>query len=314
MSLTKIITTRIAMGIAVAWTILTAAFALFSLTEDWVLRRELGMLRWAGASEEVLEAFREEYFLQRGLDQPIWESYLDWMTNIILLDWGESFDTGEPALSMVVDSTIRTATYVLPSIVLAIVIGITIGLYAAINPDSRLANTSMLLAYVVFVVPFFWVGSMVLSLVEDGYVEYPHWLYDHALPILFTTGLLVAGYVSYARAHGLEYADREFTKLVKAKGATSWAVAKHIYRNAAIPFVSMLFTEALTLLLLAVFVIEALFGIDGFGMLLLDSVMQRDMPVILGSILIVIFVGVGANIIQDILYTTLDPRVDTGTR
>ena len=76
----------------------------------------------------------------------------------------------------------------------------------------------------------------------------------------------------------------------------------------------MLFTEALALLVLAVFVVESLFGIDGFGALLFEAIHLRDLPVVLGCTLVVIAVGVVGNVVQDLTYTHLDPRVDTGRR
>ena len=85
-------------------------------------------------------------------------------------------------------------------------------------------------------------------------------------------------------------------------------------RNAAIPVFSMLFTEALGLLVLLVFVIEVPFGIEGFGLMLFDAVEARDLPVLLGGTIVTIGVGVVGNIVQDVSYTVLDPRVDTGSR
>ncbi len=317
MSLQRIIAIRIAMGALIAWVILTIVFAMFTMTDDWVLAAEIGMLRWAGASEEVLEAVRQEYFQERGLDRPLWQAYLNWMGNMVLLDWGDSFVTEESALGMVIDGIVRTAMYVIPAFILAITGGIIIGLFAAIRRHDRLPSMVVFGVYLVFIIPMFWLGGMALSF-YPGYGGFhfgeTHWMYHHALPILLTTAALLGGYVSYARAHSLEYVGRDFTKLVKAKGAANVLVARHVLRNAAIPFVSMLFTEVILLLLIAVFVIEAVFGINGFGMTFLDAAGQRDLPVLLGCTIIVIGLGVVGNIIQDISYSYFDPRVDTGGR
>lgn len=316
MNFWRIIALRISMGLAVAWGVMTTIFAMFTLTDDWVLNAELAILRFADTEEEVIEAVRDQYLMQRGLDRPLWEVYLDWMGNMVLLDWGESFNTGEPAFTAVSDAVIRTGMYILPALGIAIAIGILIGLYAALYRDKPLSNSGVLLAYLLFVIPMFWVGGMMLALnfPDSLSPDYSHWLYDHALPILLTTAALLGGYVSYARAHSLEYVGRDFTKLVKAKGGNNVLIAKHVLRNAAIPFFSMLFTEAMALILLGIFVIEAVFGIDGFGMLLLDSIRQRDLPLIMGGMLYIIAFGVIGNIIQDLSYSHFDPRVDTGAR
>ena len=121
---------------------------------------------------------------------------------------------------------------------------------------------------------------------------------------------LVGGYVSFTRAYATEIASAEFVRLVRAKGANRLRIGKHVIRNAAIPVVSMLFTEALALLLLTVFVVEQLFGIEGFGSVLLGAVESRDIPVLLGSTVVVIAVGVLGPITRHLSYGVLDPRVE----
>lgn len=316
MSLLRLFVQRIALGLVTAWAVLSGIFALFTLTEDWALGGIVGGLRFAGAEEEELAQARAEYLADRGLDRPFREQYADWMGNMVTLQWGDSFQTGEAVLPLVAGSVGRTAAYVLPSIVLAIGLGLAVGLYAAMNPDGRLANASLTSTYLLFALPNFWLGGLALSLVwgDDPAVGYSPLVFEHALPILLTTTTLVGGYASYSRAHSLEYASNEFVALLRAKGAGPLAVARHVLRNAAIPVVSMLFTEALGLLVLGVFVIEVLFGIEGFGLLLFDAVRGRDLPVLLGGTLVVIAVGVAGNVCQDLSYGALDPRVDTGSR
>ncbi|MFP4590939.1 MAG: ABC transporter permease [Halobacteriales archaeon] len=308
MSLARIIGVRVAMGLAVAWGVLSLVFAMFTLTDDWVLNADLAELQWGGAEDEVIEAVREEYFMQRGLDQPIQEVYLDWLVNMVTLEWGESFVSGEPALSMVAGGVIETATYLLPALVIAIALAILVGLVAGLQPRDRWPRVAVFGAYLLFVVPMFWVGALALT------VGLPEWVYDPGLPIALTAGALLGGYISYTRAHTMEYAGREFTKLVRSKGASNVQVARHVLRNAAIPFFSMLFTEAMMLLLLAVFVVESVFAIDGLGLVILQAAEQRDLPVMLGGVVVVIAFGATANIIQDVSYSYFDPRVDTGRR
>ena len=168
--------------------------------------------------------------------------------------------------------------------------------------------------YLLFALPSFWLGGIFVSFVEGGVIDRPDLLFDHLLPILFTTMTLLGGYVSYSRAHAMEYTSAQFVSLVKAKGAKPLLVVRHIVRNAAIPLFSMLFVEVLALLVLAVFVIEMLFGIDGFGLLFFVALTERDLPVVLGGTMVIIILGVVGNIIQDLLYSYLDPRVDIGSR
>ncbi len=299
------------MGLATAWIVLTSVFALFTLTDDWVLSGRIGLARFAGENDpEALAEIRAEYLAARGLDRPLWEVYVDWIGRMVTLDWGVSISSGEPVFPLVADAVVRTAAYVLPALALAIVVGIGIGMFAALRPESRLGSGSVGTAYLLFALPNFWIGGMLLSLtLEDPAARSPL-VYEHLLPIALTFTTLVGGYVSYARAHSREYATADFVALVRAKGASGARVATHVLRNAAIPFFSMLFTEALGLLVLATFVIEVLFGIDGFGLLLLEAVSDRDLPVLLGGTVVVIGVGVVGNVVQDLAYGYLDPRVD----
>lgn len=313
-NLHHILARRLLMGVLTAWAILSAVFALFAGTQEWVLTERIGFLRWGGASDEEVAEVRESYFAERGLDRPVSEQYIDWMGSMVRLDWGDSFITGDPVGPMIADALVRTGTYVVPALVFAVVIGLGIGLLSALDTADRKRNMGRISSYLLFAVPGFWIGGLLYSLQYGESIETTPVLYDHVLPILLTTMTLLGGYVSYSRSHALEYLSRDFVKLVRSKGATEWRVGAHVLRNAAIPVLSMLFTEALGLLVLSVFVVEILFGIDGFGLVLFRAVDGRDLPVLLGGTVVLISIGVLGNIIQDIFYTRLDPRVDTGTR
>lgn len=309
----RILVKRTAMGVVTAWIVLTSVFALFTLTEDWVLSGQIGLARFAGENDPAaLAEIRAEYFAARGLDEPLTEVYLDWLVSMVTLEWGVSLATGDPVFALVTDAVLRTAMYVGPALALAIVAGVGVGMFAALHPESRLGSGGVGSAYLLFALPNFWVGGMLLSLTLDDPGGRSPLVFEHLLPIALTATTLLGGYVSYARAHSREYATAEFVSLVRAKGASGSRVATHVLRNAAIPFFSLLFTEALGLLVLATFVIEVLFGIDGFGLLLLEAVNERDLPVLLGGTVVIIGVGVVGNVIQDVAYGYLDPRVDVG--
>ncbi|MGM0606319.1 MAG: ABC transporter permease [Halobacteriota archaeon] len=314
MSLVRLFIQRIALGLFAAWAVLTTVFALFTLTDDWVLGGIVGNLKFVRADESEIDHAVEGYMTARGLDRSPTEQYVDWMGNMVTLNWDHSHVTGEPVFELVVESVARTAMYVIPAIGIGIAIGVAIGLYAAMNPASRLANTGIGSAYLLFALPSFWIGGMLLSLTLGDRLAYSPLVFEHLLPIALATTTLLGGYVSYSRAHSLEYVSAAFVRLVRAKGASRLKIAAHVVRNAAIPIFSMLFTEAIALLVLAVFVIEVLFGIDGFGLLLFESVKERDLPVLLGGTIVIIGVGVIGNILQDVSYSLLDPRVDTGRR
>ena len=311
MNFLRVVVRRVGLGVLAAWGVLTTVFALFRLTDDWVLQRQVGALKWAGEEEDAVAAVREQYLAARGLDRPLAVQYLDWLGNMVTLDWGTSFVTGEPVFGAVLAATGRTAMYVLPALVLAVGVGVAFGLFVALHPDSRLGTAGLGTAYLAFAVPNFWLGGLLVSLAAGGVISRPPLVFEHLLPIVLTATTLLGGVVSYARAHAAEYASADFVRLVRAKGASDRRIATHVLRNAAVPIFSLVFTEALALLVLAVFVVEVLFGIDGFGSLLFRSVDQRDLPVLMGGTLVVIGVGVLGNVVQDLSYGVLDPRIDT---
>ncbi|MBO4247124.1 ABC transporter permease [Halomicrobium sp. IBSBa] len=314
MKFLRVVAWRVALGGVAAWAVLTAVFGLFTLTEDWVLQRQVGALRWAGEEEDAIAAVRDQYLGTRGLDRPLAVQYLDWLGNMVTLDWGRSFVTGDPVFGTVLAAAGRTAMYVLPAFALAVAVGVAFGLFLALRPESRLGSVGLGTIYLAFAVPNFWLGGLLVSLARAGVISRPPLVFEHLLPIVLTATTLLGGVVSYARAHAAEHASADFVRLLRAKGAGSRRVATHVLRNAAVPIFSLVFTEALALLVLAVFVVEVLFGIDGFGSLLFRSVDQRDLPVLLGGTLVIIAVGVVGNVVQDLSYGVLDPRIDDSGR
>lgn len=324
MSLVRLIAQRIALGFVAVWAFLSTVFGLFTLTRDWVLETRLALAAYGGATPEQLEILEKEYLAARGLDRPIYELYFDWMSNMLTLEWGQSFQTGEPVFPAVMSATASTATYVIPAVLVAIVLGLAIGVYTALYRKSFHAGAVRSGTYLGLGLPHFWVGLIILALagippglgrLETALMprDMP-FFYGTVVPALLIALVLTAANVSYGRAYSMQYASADLTKLVRAKGGGTLDVARHVVRNAAIPLVSLVFAETFALLAISVFVIEALFGIDGLGLVIYNAVWERDLPIIMGASLVVVTAGVAFNIIQDATYSLLDPRVDTGTR
>ncbi len=122
---------------------------------------------------------------------------------------------------------------------------------------------------------------------------------------------LLAGQLRYARAESCEYVYREFVKLLRAKGASNWRVARHIVRNAAIPLLSLFFADLIGTLVVNVFVLEFISSVRGIGTLGLQAIQHRDLPLILGVAIIIAFAGILGNLFQDLAYLGLDPRVES---
>lgn len=305
MSPLRLLAKHLALGILATLGVLTAVFAMFTLTDGRAAHDETGFGPGTMTGEET-----------------VFELYLTVVWNAMTLQWGRAaggppnaftytYEAGDPVAPLVFGSLARTAAYVIPAIAIGISIAVIFGLYVALRPESRLASVSMGSSYLLFAVPSFWVGGIALSVTLDGPVEYSPVVFEHVLPIALVTTTVLGAYVSYARAHALEYATAEFVRLVEAKGAGPVRIARHVLRNAAIPIVSMVFTEALGLLVLSVFVVEVLFAIEGIGLLLFGAADARDIPVLLGSVLVIVGIGVLTNALQDLSYGVLDPRVGT---
>lgn len=307
MKRTTLVLKQLGLAVTAVWAVVTAVFVLFTVTSDFMMPR-------AGARPPGLTG-----------EGSFWQQYVDWLVRMFTLDWGSAqgggstvneyvYNAGDPVLSLVLDATWRTALYVGPAILLAIVLGIAIGLFAAIRRQSRVANGSVVTTYVLFAIPNFWIGGMLLSYSITGQIPYSTFLFEHAIPVALITVTLTGSYVSYARAQSLEYVTSDFVKLVRSKGASRVHVARHVLANAAIPLLSMLFTEAIGLLVLSIFTVEVLFGIEGLGLLVFGAANSKDIPVLLGCVIVIVFLGVCANALQDFAYRSLDPRVDTGRR
>lgn len=325
---------RAAFAVLSLFIIVTIAFMFIALTED----PNVGSVAYnAQNTGEDPEAAVEAYRTARNLNDPVLERYTSWMVNIATLDWGLSYSTGQPVLDLLGDRLPFTLLYLVPAMVLSLLIGVSVGLYSALNqhsfadklatatayfslgaPNFWLAQILFILAITQFeLVPYLymppdfdiWGGSLALPLLPDVPLIKGKVLKYYTLPVVTLTTVLLAGQLRYARAESLEYVDAEFVKIAKAKGAGPIRVAVHILRNAAIPLVALFFTDMLSVLVLNIFVIEFAFSIPGFAAVSMAAIEARDMPLILGMTMVIAIVGVAGNFLQDMAYTVLDPRV-----
>ena len=322
MGVIRLLLRRIAIGLLTLWVVLSVMFGLLIGSRDWGWDRTEGPMRLGGASAEEIAEAREMYYAERGMDASFGELYIEWILNMITLQWGTSWESGDAVVTLVLGATMRTGLYVVPAILLAVLLGVLLGTFAAIKQGSKTDGVTRSLTYLLFGLPNFWIGAMiVMGMLGAGsiafarhqavipQVEYP-FAYEYVLPVLLVASTLAAGLVTTARAQSLEYISSDVVKLVRAKGGGSVAIARHVLRNSAIPLVSLIFAETLALLVLSIFVIEALFGIEGIGLVFYNAVWEQDIPVLLGGTMVIVAVGIIGNILQDISHSTLDPRIE----
>lgn len=304
---------RAVFALVAVWLVFTSTFLVIVVAPDTGLGGLLGTAAFAGANEEQLDRLESQYLSERGLNRPLYVRYGDWLLRLSTLQWGTSYETDEPVNGLVLDRVVRTSLYVLPATALAVLLGLVSGLYGALHPESPGDRSARLGTYLALGVPNFFVGAVaVYLLAEPSFALFDPadaLLTDHVLPILLLGTTIAGAMLSYTRAESLEYVGTAFVKLVRAKGAGERRVATHILKNAVPPLFALLFGELLAVLVLGVFIIEAVFGIDGFGQLVLVSVHERDMPVLLSTTMVVVVVGVGGNFLGDLVTARLDPRL-----
>jgi peptide/nickel transport system permease protein len=262
------------------------------------------------ADPEALERIRREY----ALDRPLPVQYGTWMARLARGDLGYSFHQQRSVTEIIVERAPATLTLALAATLVAVVLGVGMGIVAAVRPGSALDHALMTVAVLGISTPVFWLGMM-LSLVfavtlgwlpVSGYGDGD--LAHLVLPAL-TLGALHTGTVArMTRSSLLDVVRQDFVQTARAKGLTEPAVlVKHALRNALIPVVTVI-GIGLADLLVGAPLTETVFAWPGVGRLLVAAVGQRDLPVVMGAVLVFAVVYVVGNLLVDLAYLLIDPR------
>jgi peptide/nickel transport system permease protein len=282
---------------------------------------------------------RQQYLEERGLDRPAHVQYLDYMSDLLTGDLGYAESQEEPVTEAVSDAWVFSAQYFVPSILISVVVGYSIGLYSALNRYTITDYVGSFVAYFGISIPNFWF-AIVLILVVGVYFRDASLLglsleplslrtyYQTGygvlslknakqliLPVIVLSTASVASQMRYSRAQALEYANADFVKTARAKGASTWRVLiAHVLRVALVPLSTILIVDILAVLFAGSFIIEAIFQIPGLGRLQLEAITQKDTDLVVAVTLIPVFLAIVGNLIQDLAYVLLDPRIDYGDR
>lgn len=306
---------RLAWAIAAAWIVVSAMFLLMALTTN----PNEAVVGWAaGKDTEMVEQWRA----RRNYHLPIHERYWLYLTSLATLDWGTTFD-GAPVASSFATAIPITLLYVVPSMIASTVIGVAIGMYTAVHEGGLVDRLGTPLVYSGFSVPVFWLSQLVILGVGIHEVDWiatawdselgmthPENLQAVVLPAIIVTGNMLAVQARFTRSEAFELLPEEFVRRLRASGADAGDVARHVLRNASLVLVSLFFLEGLGLLVVTVYVVEAIFHLPGVGSLAHSGIINRDPNVVLPATLLIALVGIGGNLFQDLLYVYLDPRVD----
>ncbi len=280
-------------------------------------------------SPDADQADIEAAIRRLGLDRPIWEQYWLFLKGAAQGDLGDSFVFGEPSLKLILHHMPATMELAFSALFLAIVIGIPLGLYAGLYPDSPLSKGVMAGSILGFSLPTFWVGLMLIMLfaVELRWVpatgrgDIGSFLGIHSslftldglshifLPALNLALLKISLAIRLTRAGVREAMGQDYVKYARAKGlSTRRIILVHVMKNIMIPVVTVMGLEFGSLIGFSV-VTESIFAWPGMGKLLIDAILQLDRPVVVAYLMIIVLFFVLINLIVDILYSILDPRV-----
>ena len=264
-----------------------------------------------------------------GLDQPLWQQYAAFLRQAAAGDLGRSFAFNTPAMLLILERMPATLELAVTALVIAIALGIPLGLWAGLRPDSVAGRTIMAGSILGFSLPTFWVGLMFIMLfsVHLGWLPASgrgattellgiqvslltrDGLAHLLLPALNLALFKLALVIRLVRAGTREAMLLDYVKVARAKGLPEWRiVGKHVLRNILIPVVTVLGLEFGSLIAFSV-VTESIFAWPGMGKLLIDSINALDRPVIVAYLCITVALFVLINLVVDVLYSALDPRV-----
>lgn len=275
------------------------------------------------ATPQYMAFLRHEF----GLDQPFYIQYLDYMRSILSLHLGYSFRDGMPVLSLILQRLVPTLLLMCTTLALSIGVGMLLGLIAAGRPNSFRDGLISIFASVSFATPLFWVGLMLITLFSihlrwlptsgmtdvAAFYEGPQLVADvlrHLiLPAVTLSLFYMALSVRLMRSSMLEQSGMDYVVTARSKGMTERAItARHVLRNASLPVVTMAGVQIGNLLGGSV-VVETVFGWPGIGLLAFKALFARDLNLLLGIFFIAACLVVVVNILVDVLYTFLDPRI-----
>jgi len=266
---------------------------------------------------ETYEALRQ----RAGLDQPLIVQYFNWITSAATGDLGVSFRSGRPVTQMILGRLPATLSLAFGAIVVALVMSFTLGTIAALRQGSKIDHVATAISQFGISIPDFWMGILLILLFglqldllpPSGYVsplDDPWRFLQHLVMPAVTVGVVSGSILTrFVRSSVLEALGEDYTRTARSKGLRERTIlVGHILRNALIPTITVTGLQ-LAYLLSGVVVIEVVFSWSGLGLLAYDAVLDRDYPVLQGAVLLFAVFFLLVNLIVDLLYSYVDPRI-----
>lgn len=268
------------------------------------------------ASEDRIQELRE----RMGIDRPLHEQYVSFILGLLQFDLGTSLQFQTPVAEGVMQRLRATLELGILSLLIAVVLGVTVGVLSAVRRGTLVDNVAMTLALFGVSIPNFWLGILLMQLVGLHWPILPPSGYGgsiltaeglrYALLPAITIGISGAGGLArYTRSSMLDVLNEDYVRTARSKGlADRVVVYKHAMRNALIPIVTLLGLSFGSMLSGAV-IVETVFGWPGLGRFLVTGISNRDFPVVQGVVLVIAVGFVLANLLTDIVYGFIDPRI-----
>lgn len=252
---------------------------------------------------------------QLGLDDPVYVRFGAYIAKLATGDFGMSFRTREPVTSMIAKRAWPTLQLIFTAMAFAVLLGVPLGFIAALRPGGLVDSAAMVLAVSGLSIAKFWLGLVLMYLFALKLGWLPSFGYGDGglkyvlLPAVTLGVSPMALFARTTRAAVLEIMTADFVRTARSKGMSETRVVKwHVMRNALVIILTTVGLQFGGLMGQAV-VVEKLFSWPGIGSLLVDSVLQRDIPAVQGSILVVVLAFLAINLLIDVLYGVIDPRI-----
>ena len=316
MGLKRYVAKRVAHAAVVIYIVATVVFFAVRAIPGDPARVLLG----GDANADAIAALREDM----GLNQPLYVQYFRWLWDIIRGDFGQSVFNDQPVLDMLIGVAEPTASIAALGMVIAILIALPAGIVSSVKRYQWEDYVATAVSFVGISMPGFWIGIVLLLVFSArlglvpafGYVSISEGIvpwFKHVILPAVAVGLPYGGILMrMTRSSMMDVLNEDYMRTARAKGLSNRLVLfKHGLQNALIPIITIA-GILLGVLLGGVVAVEVVFGIQGLGRLLIASIERRDFPVIQGAVIIISFIFVAMNLLVDILYTSINPRIKYG--
>ena len=304
---------RLLFSVVVMWAVMTLVFIMMRALPGDPITTLAGDEAHPDRIEEIKDSL--------GLNRSIAVQYFLYLKNLVQLDFGDAIFTRTPVIDLIKAALPRTISLTIVSFIVAISIGIPAGIISAVRRYSIWDHIVSLAAFIGLATPGFWLGIILIIIfgvqlnwlpvfgyrpITDGLWE---WFSHLILPGIATGSGLAAVIARQTRSAMLETLSQDYVRTAYSKGLTERVViSRHALRNAMIPVITVM-GIGFALLLTGVVITENVFAINGAGRLLLQSIFNRDYPIVQGMVLVVAAIFIMANLIVDVLYAVVNPRI-----